>query len=89
MLAHLAIAALARAGASGPQEQPPHHIVIVILDDVGVDGLVSFLGLLSPQLDRAATPVIDSLLLKGVKFTEAWATPWCSSTRCEILSGRW
>lgn len=64
-------------------ETPP-NVLLVLLDDVGVD-LVAAYGE-HPQPGR--TPVLDSLAEQGVLFTNAWSTPYCSSSRATVMSGR-
>ena len=34
-------------------------------------------------------PNLRALAKKGVLFTRVWASPWCSPTRAEILTGRY
>lgn len=59
-------------------------MLLVILDDVGPE-LVSGYGL-SP--DAVDTPTLDALMARGVSYSRAWATPWCSTTRAAILTGQ-
>jgi arylsulfatase A-like enzyme len=65
-------------------------VVLVIVDDVGVDALASFADV-SPPTSTArpypATPTVDSLCDEGVRFDNVWATPTCSPTRGGILTG--
>ncbi len=35
----------------------------------------------------SSTPVLDSLAQGGMRFTQAWAQPFCSPTRTSLLSG--
>jgi arylsulfatase A-like enzyme len=63
----------------------PYNVVLVIMDDVGVE-LISGYGI---QDQAAPTPVIDSLMSTGVRFTRAYAQPWCSPTRAELMTGRY
>jgi len=46
--------------------------------DIGVYGSAEYL-----------TPNIDALAEGGVRFSTAWATPICMSSRAEILTGRY
>jgi arylsulfatase A-like enzyme len=58
-------------------------VLIVVVDDVGVEQLGPWgIGPLP-----AHTPTIDCLCRRGVRFTQAYATPMCSPTRAEILTG--
>lgn len=92
MLALMLAAVLAPQFDGAPQaqlaqESSSHNILIVMLDDFGVDQLrltadpsVSF----PPAYD---TPNIDALADRGVLFTNAWANPYCSPTRATIQTG--
>ncbi|MCB9686388.1 MAG: sulfatase-like hydrolase/transferase [Alphaproteobacteria bacterium] len=63
----------------------PRNVMIVILDDVGVDQL----GAWELTDDVAATPTVDCLCEVGTRFTQAWSSPMCSPTRAEIQTGRY
>jgi arylsulfatase B len=76
--AGVAGAALLLAGAAGAQ-----NIVLIIADDVGVDGIAAY----GEQPAAGPTPNIDSLAAQGVLFRNAWANPTCSPTRASILTG--
>jgi len=59
------------------------NVLIVVLDDVGVEQLGPWgIGPIA-----ANTPTIDCLCERGVRFTQAYASPMCSPTRAEILTG--
>lgn len=60
------------------------NVLIVLLDDVGVDQLSAYGWSGAPQ-----TPVIDGLAERGVRFTHAWATPVCSPSRAALLTGQY
>lgn len=64
-------------------ETDPSNILIVVLDDVGVEQIGAYgVGEQPPP-----TPTIDRLAAEGVRFTRAWANPLCSPTRASILTG--
>lgn len=63
---------------------PPNNVLLVLLDDVGVDKLALYGALDDPPL----TPVLDGLAAQGVLFQRAYATPICSPTRAALLTGR-
>lgn len=72
-------ASLAPAG----EQQPPNFVVILADDlgyaDVGFQGLRDF-----------ATPNIDRLAARGVRFTNAYVShPYCSPSRAGLLTGRY
>jgi arylsulfatase A-like enzyme len=60
------------------------NVLILVLDDVGVDKI----GAYGVHPAPPATPNIDALLDAGVRFDRAYASPGCSSTRASILTGR-
>ena len=68
-------------GAASAQEP---HVLLVLLDDVGVDRVACY-GL-AP--DPPATPTLDGLAARGVRFTRAWAQPYCGPSRASLLTGR-
>jgi arylsulfatase A-like enzyme len=74
-------------GDKGVLVVPPvrPNVLLVVLDDVGVDMLSAYGECPSP----AKTPVIKKLADGGVLFRNAWATPGCSPTRAMILTGRY
>lgn len=60
------------------------NVLLVVLDDVGVDRVRAYGVHPSP----APTPTLDGLASEGVLFETCWATPFCSPTRATILTGR-
>lgn len=72
-------AAPAAAPAAAPQRQP--NVIIILADDLGVDG-VSAYG------SEIATPNIDALARSGVTFDNAFSTPLCTPTRVRMMTGR-
>ncbi len=66
---------------------PPHpgagapNVVLVLLDDTGF----SHFGCFGSDL---ATPHIDGLAARGLRFTNFHVTPLCSPTRAALLTGR-
>lgn len=59
------------------------NIVLILVDDVGVD----LLGCYGDGANPPCTPSIDSLADNGLLFRNAWADPVCSPTRALILTG--
>lgn len=77
-----------KAGAGGARP----NVLVVVLDDVGVDKIGAYASDASPTYrDQAsqlpATPTADKLAAKGVRFTDAWAYPTCSPTRATAMTG--
>ncbi len=65
-----------------------NHVLVIILDDVGTDKVGAYAGDVSnPTEDRPQTPGLDLVAAAGVRFSDAWASPYCSPTRSMILSG--
>jgi arylsulfatase A-like enzyme len=74
------------AGVAAPQAVAPRavrHVVVVLLDDVGVDKV----GAYGEHPTAGPTPVVDALAAEGVLFRAAYAEPECSPTRAAILTG--
>lgn len=61
------------------------NFLILIADDLGVDGLVSY----GTNPRNARTPNIDQLAADGMLFTQFWAQPVCSPTRASALTGQY
>lgn len=67
-------------------EREPNNILLVIVDDWGVD----FSPLDNPTgANLPEMPTWASLANQGIRFTNAYAQPTCSPTRAGILSGRY
>jgi arylsulfatase A-like enzyme len=63
----------------------PPNILLVILDDVGIDQMSSFgYGGLTPP----AMPSIDAIADGGLRFRNTWSMPECSPGRSVLLAGR-
>lgn len=61
------------------------NVILIIADDLGAD----YCGFYETAGDTANMPNIRSLLSRGVRFRNAWATPLCSPTRAGLLTGRY
>ena len=70
-------AASAQAAAQ-PDTRP--NVVVVLLDDMGWSDI-------GPFGSEIATPHLDALAARGVRFTQFYATPRCSPTRASLLTG--
>lgn len=69
--------------ANGFEQRP--NILLVILDDVGVDQIPSFgYGGANPP----SMPTIDAIAEGGLRFRNTWAMPECSPGRSTLLTGR-
>lgn len=85
-------AALARALVNSQdhvhsQDQRP-NIVLILIDDVGLDKVGAYCSV-APELQPPCTPNIDALAARGMLFRQAYASPLCSPTRAQILTGRY
>lgn len=60
------------------------NVLIVLLDDIGVDKTSAYdVGLRPPP-----TPTLERLAKEGVLFRNAYANPSCSATRATLLTGQ-
>ena len=60
------------------------NVLVVVLDDVGLDKLGAYDAHPSPAL----TPNLDQIACAGVSFNNAYSNPVCSPTRAAIMTGR-
>lgn len=65
-------------------EPPGTNVVVVLFDDLGAEKL----ALYEPLVPAVPTPTIDALAAEGVVFNNAYASPMCSASRANLLSGR-
>jgi arylsulfatase A-like enzyme len=67
------------------------NVLLLVADDMGID--ISTFYRTSVRLRTTppppALPNLQALARRGVVFSRAWATPWCSPTRASILTGRY
>ncbi len=63
---------------------PGGNVLFVVIDDVGIDHF----GAYGVGVDPPQTPRMDALADEGVRFRQAYASPNCSPTRGELMSGR-
>jgi arylsulfatase A-like enzyme len=84
------LAPLALAGPAPAADPPvsPANILMIVLDDFGIDQAsyqpFGWNGApLSPSL-----PVLAAIAQQGVSFRNFWATPECSPSRAAMLTGR-
>jgi arylsulfatase A-like enzyme len=75
-------------GCQKPQDELPPNIVLFFVDDMGwQDTSVPFWDQTTPFNALYKTPNMERLAEKGVKFTNAYATPVCSPTRVSLMTG--
>ncbi|MFT4627329.1 MAG: arylsulfatase B [Myxococcota bacterium] len=66
-----------------PAALPP-NVLLVVLDDVGVDKLATYAAPVPPP-----TPTLDALAAGGVRFANAWSYAVCTPSRAALLTGRY
>ena len=59
------------------------NIVLIMADDLGIEGLGSYGG------SSYETPHLDRLASQGVRFTHAYSQPLCTPTRVQIMTGKY
>lgn len=64
-------------------EPPGGNVVVLLIDDVGVDKVSAY-----GHPDAPETPSLDRLADTGLRFDRAYALPVCSPTRGVLLTGR-
>jgi arylsulfatase A-like enzyme len=64
--------------ADGPRRRP--NILLIVADDLGYADL----GIYGGEIE---TPNLDTLAREGVRFTQFYASPMCSTTRAMLLTG--
>ena len=68
--------------SAAPAAEPRPNILLVLIDDMGWPDLACY------GHGFHETPRLDRLATEGVRFTNFYATPVCSSTRATIESGQ-
>lgn len=72
-------------GDDGESKATP-NILFVVMDDIGIDQMESFgYGGDNPP----SMPAIDTLARGGIRFSNTWAMPACTTTRGTIFDGRY
>lgn len=88
----LALAPLARAAEAPPPNRP--NFIFILADDLGAEALgcyggAFYLGDELRRLGAVRTPNIDALARGGLRFDRCFATPVCSPSRAEFLTGQY
>jgi arylsulfatase A-like enzyme len=71
---------------TGPPPPPPPNVLLVISDDLGIEGSACYDPI--DKTERAPQPTIEGLCSQGLVFDAAWSYPMCSPTRSAMLTGR-
>jgi arylsulfatase A-like enzyme len=64
-------------------QDPPLNIILIIADDLGYETLTCNGG------ESYQTPHLDQLAAKGARFTRTYATPLCTPSRVQIMTGQY
>ncbi len=76
-------AGLGHAAPASAQREAP-NVVLIVADDLGWGELGAY------GQTMIATPHLDRLAARGVRFTDAYAAaPVCAPSRCSMLTGRY
>ncbi len=76
-------AAVATVHAADGASTARPNVLFILGDNLGRDWFGCY------GSDEACTPEIDKLAATGVRFTHCYVTPLCSTTRVELLTGRY
>ena len=71
----------ARTAEAHAESDKRPNIVLIMADDLGVEGLGSYGG------TSYKTPALDRLAREGVRFTHGYAQPLCANTRLQLMTG--
>jgi hypothetical protein len=83
LLALVTVAFVAAPAHAAAPKSP--NILFIIMDDVGIDQMKAFgYGGETP----ASMPTIDRISDAGVRFSNTWAMPACSTSRAALFTGR-
>ncbi len=77
----LVFAVALHAGAACAADRP--NIVLILADDLGYETLGSYGG------TSYRTPNLDRLAASGMRFNHAYATPLCTPTRLQLMTGKY
>ena len=78
----LALYSFSLPGVLFAQDNPP-NIVLIMADDLGYEALTCNGG------ESYETPHLDRLAAVGARFTHAYATPLCTPSRVQIMTGQY
>ena len=78
----LALAGCRLPGEAGHDGLHPLNVLLVLVDDAGVECFAPY------GESEYAMPRLERLAAEGVRFDAAHATPLCTPTRAELLTGR-
>jgi len=82
-VAILTLLFLAPSVRSKPTESEKPNIIFIMADDLGAEALACYGN------DLNKTPNLDRLAKEGMRFTHAYATPLCTPTRAQVMTGKY
>ena len=80
--------------AASPPEPQPLNVMLIVIDDVGMDLIGAFSREYACRecapgvVPDPCTPNLDALAAQGMRFTNVWSSPWCTPTRAQIMTGK-
>ena len=83
LLAGVASAGAVLSSCSRRGRAPRPNIVLILADDFGIDAVGCY------GAEHVETPRIDRLAQEGLRFGYCYATPLCSPSRVELMTGRY
>ena len=97
LFASVSTCPLAQADPAKASRATPPNIIIFLADDLGAEatgcyGGVAFTANLQRMLQELGpvkTPNIDAFAREGILFRQCFATPVCSPSRAELLTGKY
>jgi arylsulfatase A-like enzyme len=84
-LGWIGLTAFALLAFAPPARAQRPNVLVVVLDDVGVDKL----SIYAPPVTAPPMPQLTALAGAGVRFAKAYASPLCSPTRATLMTGRY
>jgi arylsulfatase A-like enzyme len=64
-------------------DAPPPNIVLIMADDIGWECFSDYGG------EDYKTPNLDALAAQGLRFTNCFSTPICTTSRVKLMTGRY
>src|SRR6187455_937332 len=83
LLAGLLLAAVPPAERSPRASEGKPNVILILADDLGAECLNSYGG------TSYKTPNLTALAKSGLQFQNCFATPLCSPSRVELMTGRY
>ncbi len=81
ILAAILLATLSNCLARDTRQKP--NIIFIMADDLGREAIGAY------GCDEYSTPNIDRLAKEGAKFNYCYATPLCTPTRVQLMTGKY